>query len=206
LRDLGLTELATPHSAHQWTSRRGKISAFEERSRASESLLEKALPEFCVMDRGAGERWGRIVTVTTDLSYLGEFFMAEMQSNQNTENPIDVVPVEESTTQNFDAEEMKAAIKEGEEDAPESVDVAADYAASKQMSTGIMDQQEAEKSVAPELQVKSADQVSIPTSSPNKAPDYMDMARDISPSPAGAGNVTDDLMEKALEKGQAAGS
>jgi hypothetical protein len=153
--------------------------------------------------RGSGDC---IVTVTTDLNYLGEFFMADMRSNQNTENPIDVVPVEEPTTQNFDAEEMKAAIKEGEEAAPESVDVAADYAVSKEMSSGIMDQQEAEKAVAPELEVKSADQVSISTSSPNQAPDYMDMARDITPSAAGAGNVTDELVEKALEKGQAAGN
>jgi hypothetical protein len=132
--------------------------------------------------------------------------MADMQSNQNTDNSIDVVPVDEPTTQNFDAEEMKAAIVEGEEEAPESVDVSADYEASKQLSTGVMDQQEAEKSVAPELRVKSADQVSIPTSSPNQTPDYMDMARDVNPAPAGAGNVTDDLIEKALEKGQASGS
>jgi hypothetical protein len=132
--------------------------------------------------------------------------MASMQSNPNPDNPIDVVPVDEPTTQNFDAEEMKAAIQEGEEKAPEAVDVSADYAAAQQMSAGIVDQQEAEKMVAPELRVKSADQVSIPTSSASQAPDYMDMARDVSPSPAGAGNITDDLVEKALEKGQAAGS
>lgn len=132
--------------------------------------------------------------------------MADMKSKQNTDNPIDVVPVDEPTTQNYDAEEMKAAIVEGEEEAPESVDVSADYEASKQLSTGTMDQQEAEKAVAPELQVKSADQVSIPTSSANQAPDYMDMARDINPASTEAGNVTDDLVQKALEKGQAAGS
>lgn len=131
--------------------------------------------------------------------------MADTKSNQNTDNPIDVVPVEDPTTKDYDAEEMKAAIAEGEEEAPASVDVAADYEASKQMSTGVMDQQEAEKSVAPELRVKSADQVSIPTSS-NQSPDYTDMAKDINQAPAGAGNVTDDLVEKALEKGQAAGS
>ncbi len=132
--------------------------------------------------------------------------MADMQSNQNTDNPIDVVPVEDPTTQDYDAEEMKAAIVEGEEESPEAVDVAADYEASKRMSTGVMDQQEAEKSVAPELRVKSADQVSVPTSSANQSPDYMNMARDINPAPSGAGNVTDDLVEKALEKGEAAGS
>lgn len=136
--------------------------------------------------------------------------MANKQSkqnqNQNTDNPIDVVPVNDPTTQDYDAEEMKTAISEGEEQAPESVNVSADYEASKQMSTGRMSQQEAEKSVAPDLRVKSADQVSVSTSSANQSPDYMDMARDVNPSGAGAGNVTDELVEKALEKGEAAGS
>ena len=134
--------------------------------------------------------------------------MANKQSNQNqnTDNSIDVVPVEDPTTQDYDAEEMKAAIVEGEEQAPESINVSADYEASKQMSTGHMSQQEAEKSVAPDLRVKSADQVSVSTSSANQSPDYVDMAREVNPPAAGAGNVTDDLVEKALGKGEAAGS
>lgn len=134
--------------------------------------------------------------------------MANKKSNQdqNTDNSIDVVPVKDPTTQDYDAEEMKAAIVEGEEKAPESVNVSADYEASKQMSTGRMSQQEAEKSVAPDLRVKSADQVSVSTSSANQSPDYMNMAREVNPTAAGAGNVTDDLVEKALEKGEATGS
>jgi hypothetical protein len=107
---------------------------------------------------------------------------------------------ESNTTQNLDAEMLKEAI--AQDDAKGiSVDVGADYEAAQEMSTGL-DIEEAEATVAPEFEVSTPAQVSIPTLSANDPLDYADMAKDVSPASAGAGNVTDDLMEKALNLGK----
>jgi hypothetical protein len=109
-------------------------------------------------------------------------------------------------SQNFDSEQAKEAITAGEQKAPE-VDVAADYEASKQFSVSEIDQTEegakaAAEATAPQFELPQPTEtrtVAEPTSDPQ---DYLEMAKDVSPAPAGATNVTDDLVAKALELGK----
>lgn len=108
---------------------------------------------------------------------------------------------ETDTTQNMDAEMLKEAISEGDTKGL-SVDVGADYAAAQEMSTGSVDAAEAEAIVAPEFEVSTPAEVAVSTMSASDQIDYTDMAKDINPTGAGAGNVTDELMEKALNLGK----
>jgi len=108
---------------------------------------------------------------------------------------------ETDTTQNLDAEMLKEAIAEGDTKGL-SVDVGADYAAAQEMSTGTVGVAEAEAIVAPDFEVSTPAEVAVPTMSASDQIDYTDMAKDINPTGAGAGNVTDELMEKALNLGK----
>jgi hypothetical protein len=104
-------------------------------------------------------------------------------------------------TENFDAEVIKEAIVEGDEKAPE-IDVASDYAASKQMSGGIVDAETAEELVKPQFEVKQPEEVVTGAEPTSQSADYLNIAKEINPNPAGASNVTDDLVAKAIAKGQ----
>lgn len=104
-------------------------------------------------------------------------------------------------TENFDAEAVKEAIVEGDLPEPKA-DVSADYEASKEMSGGIVDEETAEKMVAPQLEMPEPMETKHVTASDSNPEDYREMAKDVSPAPEGAHNVTDNLVEKALEKGQ----
>ena len=97
---------------------------------------------------------------------------------------------------------------EGVEEAPK-VDVAADYEASKEFSVSEIDRtsegaQAAAAATAPKFEVtkpKETEFKAEPTGNPS---DYLDMAKEVSQTPAASGNVTDDLVQKALEMGQPA--
>lgn len=105
------------------------------------------------------------------------------------------------TTQNMDAEMLKEAISEGDTKGL-SVDVGADYKTAQEMSTGSVDAAEAEAIVAPDLEVSTPAQVAVPTMSANDQIDYTDMAKDVNPAGSAAGNVSDELMKKALDLGK----
>ncbi|PZV13501.1 MAG: hypothetical protein DCF22_10570 [Leptolyngbya sp.] len=107
---------------------------------------------------------------------------------------------ENDTTQNMDAEMLKEAISEGDTKGL-SIDVGADYESAQDMSTGSVDADEAEAIVAPDFEVSTPAQVAVPTMSANDQIDYTDMAKDINPAGSAAGNVTDELMKKALDLG-----
>lgn len=104
-------------------------------------------------------------------------------------------------TENFDAEVVKEAITEGDEKAPE-VDVAADYEASQQLSGGIVDAKTAEEMVKPQFKVASSEAVVTGAEAGSGTSDYLEMAKDVHPAPTGEVEVTDDLMQKAIAKGQ----
>jgi hypothetical protein len=105
-------------------------------------------------------------------------------------------------TENFDAEVVKEAIAEGDEKAPE-VDVAADYAVAQQLSGGIVDAELAEELVKPQFEVARPEEVVTGAEVGSGGSDYLEMAKDINPTPtAVVGEVTDDLMQKAIAKGQ----
>jgi hypothetical protein len=110
----------------------------------------------------------------------------------------------DETEQNFDAELMKEAIAEGETKEI-NVDTSADYEVAKQMSESSVSAKQAEDMVAPQFAMTQPEDVQIGSTSDNDSVDYMDMAKDITETPAGSGNVTDDLVEKALEMGQPGG-
>lgn len=111
-------------------------------------------------------------------------------------------------SQNFDAQQASEAIAAGEQKKPQ-VNVEADYEASKAFSVSDIDRTEAgadaaAAATAPQFEM-SQPETSVTEAQPTGDPqDYLEMAKDVSHAPSGASNVTDALVEKALEKGQAA--
>lgn len=97
-------------------------------------------------------------------------------------------------------------MREGDEQVP-NIDVEADYEASKQFSVSEVDRsgagaEAAEAVTAPEFEVPEPEEtqyIAEPTGNPD---DYRDMARDLSPKSDAVTSVSDDLVRKALEKGE----
>lgn len=113
-----------------------------------------------------------------------------------------------NTAENYDAEEMKDAIEQGELQAPE-LSVEDDYEAAQKYSEGTLSPKEAEEAVAPQLEVSEAKDVKLTTDSSlsqssGDTADYRAMAKEVSHSSSGTGPVSDELLAKALEKGEAA--
>ena len=100
------------------------------------------------------------------------------------------------------AEEMLS----GKEELP-AVDLDADYEASKQLSISDVDRsaagaEAAAAATAPQFEVHKPEETkveAVPTGNPD---DYRQMAKDVSHSTKAATGVSDDLVQKALEKGQ----
>lgn len=120
--------------------------------------------------------------------------------------PEEIKPnVAEASTQ--DAQLAAESIASGEEKAP-AVDMDADYKAAQQYSVSDVDrtgegEAAAKDATAPKFEVSKQEETKTqaqPTGNPN---DYMNMAKDVGNSAnQDATNVTDDLVEKALKKGQ----
>lgn len=96
----------------------------------------------------------------------------------------------------------------GNEQMP-AVDLDADYEASKAFSVSEIDRtgegtQAAAKATAPNLEVPKAQETVHKTEATGNPDDYLDMAREVNPTAESAGNVDDELVEKALKKGEAA--
>jgi TRAP-type C4-dicarboxylate transport system substrate-binding protein len=105
------------------------------------------------------------------------------------------------TEQNLDAELLKEAIAQGETEGI-SVDLDADYEAAQSISTSTVTPKAAAELVAPERPVASPDDVKLTSISTSDSVDYAEMAKDVSPTTTSTGEVTDDLVAKALEMGQ----
>ncbi|MER3432557.1 MAG: hypothetical protein C4288_03785 [Leptolyngbya sp. ERB_1_1] len=116
-----------------------------------------------------------------------------------------------SESQTQDSQLMSEEIAAGDRPAPK-VDVSADYEAAQEFSTSSVDKtgegkKAAEAATAPHFEVHSAEETQLqsdhlasePTGDPNL---YKDMAHEVSPNAGSAGNVDDDLMNKAIELGQ----
>lgn len=114
--------------------------------------------------------------------------------------------------EDFDAKQMVEEIGTGEVEAP-TANVEADYEASKQFSTSAIDDNEegakaAAAATAPQLDIPERDESlshvdSTGLDSTGNPESYKQMAKDVSPASEGTGNVSDDLVQKALEKGKA---
>jgi hypothetical protein len=121
--------------------------------------------------------------------------------------PDEVKPnVSEAST--HDAQLAAENIAAGEEKAP-TVDFEADYAAAQQFSVSEIDRTEegakaAEAATAPKFEVPKPEEVRSQTQATGNPDDYADMAKDVVGSRTeGVTSIDDDLMQKALEKGQA---
>ena len=95
----------------------------------------------------------------------------------------------------------------GTERLPE-IDVNADYEASKAFSVSEIDRsgagaQAAAEATAPQFEVSQPQESTFKAKSTGNPDDFLDMARDINQTAESVSNVTDDLVQKALEKGQA---
>ncbi|MDZ8054515.1 MAG: hypothetical protein RMX68_002675 [Aulosira sp. ZfuVER01] len=120
--------------------------------------------------------------------------------------PDEVKPnVNEAPT--HDAQLAAENIAAGEEKAP-SVDFEADYAAAQQFSVSDIDRtgegaKAAEAATAPKQELSKPQEVRTQSQATGNPEDYADMAKEVGGSKTeGATNIDDDLVKKALEKGQ----
>ena len=120
--------------------------------------------------------------------------------------PDEVKPnVGEAPTQ--DAQLAAENIASGEEKAP-TVDAEADYKAAQELSVSDVDrtaqgEAAAKAATAPELEVPKQQETKTQAQSTGNPDEYLDMAKDVGRSAnEGATNVSDDLVEEALEKGE----
>jgi hypothetical protein len=95
---------------------------------------------------------------------------------------------------------------EGTEKTPQ-VDIDADYAAAQQFSVSDIDRtaegaEAADKATANQFSTTNQSEPKAETMPTGDPSDYMDMAKDVGLATGAAGNVDDDLVQKALEKGQ----
>ena len=120
--------------------------------------------------------------------------------------PDEVKPnVGEAPTQ--DAQLAAENIASGEEKAP-TVDAEADYEAAQRLSVSDVDrtaqgETAAKAATAPELEVPKQQETKTQAQPTGNPDEYLDMAKDVGHSAnEGATNVSDDLVEEALEKGE----
>ncbi|MBW4675635.1 MAG: hypothetical protein KME52_16900 [Desmonostoc geniculatum HA4340-LM1] len=120
--------------------------------------------------------------------------------------PDEVKPnVNEAPT--HDAQLAAENIASGEEKAPK-VDFEADYAAAQEFSVSEVDRTDegaaaAEAATAPKQKVPQTKEIKTQAQSTGNPDDYSELAKEVGNSKTEAvANVNDDLVEKALEKGQ----
>lgn len=95
----------------------------------------------------------------------------------------------------------------GNEQTP-AVDTEADYEASKAFSVSKIDRtsegtQAAAAATAPKFEVAKPQESSHKAEATGNPDDYLDMARDVNPAAESVGNVDDEIVQKALKKGEA---
>jgi hypothetical protein len=104
-------------------------------------------------------------------------------------------PSEAST---HDAQLVAESIVNGEAKAPE-VDFNADYAAAQQLSQGV----KVETPTKPENKTSQPEATKIAAQPTGNPDDYLQLAKEIGASKnEGVTEITDDLLQQALEKGQ----
>ena len=109
-------------------------------------------------------------------------------------------------SQTYDAQQVSEEIAEGSLPAPK-VDVSADYEASKEFSISDLDRtSEGEKAAqaasAPAFEVREPETTHAKAEPTGDPSDFLNMAKSINPDQGAVGNVSDDLIHKAIEKGQ----
>ncbi|MFB2938497.1 hypothetical protein ACE1B6_24885 [Aerosakkonemataceae cyanobacterium BLCC-F154] len=107
-----------------------------------------------------------------------------------------------------DAQLAAENMAKGNEQTP-AVDTEADYEASKAFSVSEIDRtgegaQAAAKATAPNLEVPKPQESAPKAEATGNPDDYLDMARDVHPADREAKNVDDEIVQKAMKKGEAA--
>ncbi|MEH2235510.1 hypothetical protein [Nostoc sp.] len=111
----------------------------------------------------------------------------------------------EASTQ--DAQLAADSIASGEEKAP-TVNFDADYATAQQFSVSEVDRTgkgaaAAEAATAPKYQTSKPQETKTQTQSTGNPDDFLELAKEVGNSPTeGVTNVSDDLVQQALEKGE----
>ncbi|MDF5734241.1 MULTISPECIES: hypothetical protein [unclassified Nostoc] len=111
----------------------------------------------------------------------------------------------EASTQ--DAQLAAESIASGEEKAP-TVDFDKDYATAQQFSVSEVDRTSkggaaAQAATAPKYQTSKPEETKTQTQSTGNPDDFLELAKEVGNSQTqGATNVTDDLVQQALEKGE----
>ncbi len=106
-----------------------------------------------------------------------------------------------------DAQLAAESMIEGKEQTP-AIDIDADYAAAQQFSISDIDRtsegaQAAEEATANQFETTTQTETNSSQAVSTGDPiDYMAMAKDVGSGAGAAGNVDDDLIQKAFEKGQ----
>ncbi|MEG3980773.1 hypothetical protein QUA08_08355 [Microcoleus sp. T3B2] len=114
------------------------------------------------------------------------------------------INTEPNNIENFDAQQITESAEAGEQKLP-TVDVSADYEASKEFSVSDIDRtsagaEAAAAATAPKFPIPAPKDIPMPADTSGNPADFRSMAQDI--TPAGTpGEVTDDLMQKAIELG-----
>lgn len=109
-------------------------------------------------------------------------------------------------SQSYDAQQVSEEIAEGSLPTPK-VDVSADYEASKEFSVSDIDrtgagEKAAEAASAHAFEVHEAESTPAKAEPTGDPSDFLNMAKSIGHGSGTAGKVDDDLIHKAIEKGQ----
>jgi hypothetical protein len=109
------------------------------------------------------------------------------------------IPNEAST---HDAQLIAEQIVSGEQRAP-NVDFDADYAKAQEFSGSDIDTSETAADISPQLEFTQLEETTIEAQPTGNPEDYLEMAKDVLTSREEAvTNVSDDLVQQALEKGK----
>lgn len=114
------------------------------------------------------------------------------------------INTEVNNTENFDAQQINESVEAGEQKVP-TVNVSADYEASKEFSVSDIDRtgagaQAAAAATAPKFPIPAPQDIAKPADTSGNPGDFRSMAQEIKPTGT-PGNVTDDLIEKAMDLG-----
>ena len=110
-----------------------------------------------------------------------------------------------TNAQTFDAQQIAEDVATGEKKLPE-VDVSADYEASKEFSVSEVDRRgagsrAAETATAPKFNVSAPINPEVKTQGSGNRDEFLSMAKEMNPEAGEVGAVSDELLQKALDKG-----
>jgi hypothetical protein len=116
--------------------------------------------------------------------------------------------LENTQSQTYDSQQLSEEIATGEAKVPK-VNVEADYSAAQEFSSSEIDQtsagdEAAAAAVAHQHEVPAPEATPVVTQPTGSPDEFIDIAKEVSPFSSGATNVTDELVQKAINKGQPA--